>query len=174
MTETPGAGPVFTSEIDLPMSNTVFKYPRSRLALVAVLLEVILGLGAIGGGLALVLGPQGEILPLPVSLLNGSPFQTYFVPGLVLLTLIGVGPLVVAVFAWRQQRWAPFLTLAVGVALLVWMTVEICVIGYSSTPPLQPIYIGLGIAITGVGMAWLQRTWPVLRTLAPPRRRDSP
>ncbi|MEO6602269.1 MAG: hypothetical protein ABIQ16_20475 [Polyangiaceae bacterium] len=148
------------------MSDAAFKYPRSRLALVAVVLEVILGLGAIGGGLALMLGPHGEVLPLPVFLLKGSPFQSYFVPGLILLTLIGIGPLVAAVFAWRQQRWAPFLTLAVGIALLGWMTVEIYLIGYSSTPPLQPIYIGLGLAITGVGIAWLWRTGPVVRTLS--------
>ena len=67
------------------------------------------------------------------------------------------GPLIVAVFAWRHHRWAPSLTLFIGVALLVWMATEIAIIGYSNTPPLQPIYIGLGVLISGVGIAWLRR-----------------
>ena len=38
----------------------------------AIVLEVILAIGAIGGGIALILGPRGEIIPLPVSALAGS------------------------------------------------------------------------------------------------------
>jgi hypothetical protein len=131
---------------------------RSALAIVAVVLEVILGLGALGGGLALLLGPHGEILPLPVSALKGSPFDSYFVPGLILFTVLGVGPLAVALLAWRRRRWAPLLTLGVGCALLIWMAVEIALIGYANDPPLQPIYIGLGVAIGLVGVAWLRQT----------------
>jgi hypothetical protein len=129
-----------------------------RLAIAAVVFEVILGAGAFGGGLALMLGPHGEILPLPTSLLKGSPFDSYFEPGLILFTVLGIGPLTVATLAWRRQRWAPLLTLGVGVALLIWMAVEIAIIGYANNPPLQPIYIGLGVAIGLVGIAWLRQT----------------
>lgn len=131
---------------------------RSALVIAAVVLEVILGVGAFGGGLTLMFGPHGEILPLPVSELKGSPFDSYFEPGLILFTVLGVGPLAVALLAWRRQRWAPLLTLGVGVALLIWMAVEIAIIGYANDPPLQPIYIGLGVAIGLVGIAWLRQT----------------
>jgi hypothetical protein len=127
------------------------------LAIVAVVLEVILGIGAVGGGLALMLGPHGEILPLPVSALRGSPFDSYFEPGFILFTVLGVGPLAVALLAWRRRRWAPLLTLGVGVVLLIWMAVEVAIIGYANDPPLQPIYIGLGVAIGFVGVAWLRQ-----------------
>lgn len=50
---------------------------RGPLAVGAIVLDVILGLGALGGGGALMFGPRGEFLPLPVSLLGGSPFDTY-------------------------------------------------------------------------------------------------
>ena len=43
----------------------------------------------------------------------------------------------------------------VGAALLVWVAVEIAIIGYSNEPPLQAIYLVLGVAITVVGLAWL-------------------
>lgn len=128
---------------------------RTALSIAAVVLEVLLSIGALGGGLALMLGPHGEILPLPMSLLKGSPFESYFAPGLILFTVLGGGPLLVAVLAWRHHRLAPVLTLGVGAALLVWMTVEIAIIGYSNTPPLQPIYIAMGLVICAVGIAWM-------------------
>lgn len=131
---------------------------RGPLAVTAVVLNVFLGVGALGGGGALMLGPRGEILPLPVALLDGSPFHTYFGPGLILCTALGVFPVLVAVLAWRRQRWAPLLTLGVGGALLTWMAVEIAIVGYANDPPLQPIYVALGIAIGVVGMAWLHQS----------------
>src|SRR5882724_6433212 len=50
----------------------------SRFATAAVALEVFLNVGALGGGGALMLGSRGEIIPLPLSALHGSPFDTYF------------------------------------------------------------------------------------------------
>ena len=132
--------------------------PRSRLAATAMALEVLLGIGAVGGGLALMVGPNGEILPLPVSVLASSPFANYFVPGAILFTIIGLGPLGAALLAWRRHPVAPLLAFAVGVALLIWLVVEIAIIGYASNPPLQPLYLALGVAIVVVGGAWMRQT----------------
>lgn len=125
-----------------------------RLGATAVALELLLALGAIGGGAALMLGPRGEILPLPVAALDGSPFSTYFVPGLILLTVLGIGPVVVAILAVRRDRFAPILTMLVGLALLAWLAVQIAIIGFAMNPPLQPIYLALGATITVIGLAW--------------------
>jgi membrane protease YdiL (CAAX protease family) len=131
--------------------------PLGRLEAIAIVLEILLGTGAIGGGLALMLGPNGEILPLPVAALSGSPFANYFVPGAILFTVIGLGPLGAAVLAWRRNAVAPLLAFAVGVALLVWLVVEIALVGYTSEPPLQALYLGLGAAITLLGVAWIRQ-----------------
>lgn len=131
------------------------QHRRGRLATSAIALEVFLGLGAIGGGIALILGPKGEILPLPVSALAGSPFDSYLVPGLILLTVLGIGPLVVALLSWRGSARAPLLAVGIGCALLAWLAVQIAIIGFSLDPPLQPLYLVLGVVILGVGLAWL-------------------
>jgi hypothetical protein len=34
------------------------------------------------------------------------------------------------------------------------MAVEIAIVGYSNSPPLQPFYVLLGAVITGVGLGW--------------------
>lgn len=128
---------------------------RSRLAKAAAALEVFLSFGALGGGAALVLGSRGEIIPLPLSALKGSPFETYFVPGLILFVVLGLGPLLAAVLVWLRHPLAPLAAIATGVALLIWLAVEIAVVGYTNNPPLQPFYLLIGAAITVIGLGWL-------------------
>ena len=129
--------------------------PLGRLAKVSIALEVLLGVGALGGGLVLIAAPRGEIMPLPLSALAGSPFETYLGPGLILFTVLGIGPLVAAALAWRRHPLAPFAAFVIGVALLIWVAVEIAIIGYSNEPPLQAIYLVTGVAITAVALGWL-------------------
>ena len=137
--------------------------PLGPIAATAIALEIFLGLSAVGGGLALMAGPNGEILPIPVSAPSGSPFANYFVPGAVLFTILGIGPLGAAVLAWRRHAVAPLLTFAVGGALLIWLIVEIVFVGYSNDPPLQAWYLGLGIVSSLVGVGWLRRVgWPAV------------
>jgi hypothetical protein len=51
-------------------------------------------LSAIFGGGALVLDPSGGLLQMPLELLQHSPFPNYFLPGLFLLVVLGVVPLI--------------------------------------------------------------------------------
>ena len=129
--------------------------PLSRLAKATIALEVLLGVGALGGGLVLIVAPRGEIMPLPLSALAGSPFETYLGPGLILFVVLGIGPLVAAALTWRRHAIAPFAAFVVGVALLTWVAVEIAIMGYSNEPPLQAIYLAMGVVITVVALGWL-------------------
>lgn len=132
--------------------------PLTRVAVASVVLEIVLSIGALGGGLVLIVAPRGEIMPLPLSALAGSPFETYFGPGLILFTVLGLGPLIAARLAWTRRPLAPVAAFTVGAALLIWVAVEIAIIGYSNEPPLQAIYLVLGIAIMAVALSWLTQT----------------
>jgi hypothetical protein len=132
--------------------------PLTRFAAASLVLEVVLSIGALGGGLVLIVAPRGEIMPLPLSALAGSPFETYLGPGLILFTVLGLGPLIAARLAWNQHPLAPMAAFVVGAALLIWVAVEIAIIGYSNEPPLQAIYLVLGAAITAVALGWLAQT----------------
>ena len=80
------------------------------IARLAVVLEVFLGLGALFGGGALILAPDGHLLGMPVKLLAGSPFPSSLVPGIILFGLIGVAPLMAAAITLRRQALAPCYT----------------------------------------------------------------
>jgi hypothetical protein len=54
------------------MKNNPDSRPFS--VLVLILLQFLLGLGAIGGGGALLLAPDGRILQMPIWILKSSPF----------------------------------------------------------------------------------------------------
>ncbi|NIV14757.1 MAG: hypothetical protein GWN62_26845 [Aliifodinibius sp.] len=99
------------------------------------------------GGIGLVLDPSGEALQMPITWLEGSPFNDYLIPGLILLIVLGFIPLIVLFGLWRQSHWSWFGALFVGVALLIWIGVEILIIGYHSQPPLQFIYGSVGVII---------------------------
>ena len=51
-----------------------------------------LALGAIGGGLVLIISPTGELLGLPLSEFNNMPFDSYLIPGVILFSILGVIP----------------------------------------------------------------------------------
>jgi len=50
---------------------------------------------------------------------QGAPFPDYFLPGLTLLVILGVLPLLVSWGLWKRRGWAWPAGLAIGVALLV-------------------------------------------------------
>jgi hypothetical protein len=143
--------------------------PLRTFAKVALGLELFLSIGALGGGAALMVGPRGEILPLPLSVLEGSAFNTYFVPGLILFCVLGLGPLAAAFLVWSRHPLAPIGVSVVGAALLIWMAVEIIIVGYSNHPPLQPFYLLLAVVITVFGLAWRSMLRREARRVAPPR-----
>jgi hypothetical protein len=142
----------------MAMTTHTLSRPTTRSAAVSLVLEVVLSIGALGGGLVLIVAPRGEIMPLPLSALAGSPFETYLGPGLILFTVLGLGPLIAARLVWIRHPLAPVAAFVVGAALLIWVGVEIAIIGYSNEPPLQAIYLALGAVITTVALGWLAQT----------------
>jgi hypothetical protein len=128
-----------------------------------IVIEAFVGLGAVGGGVALMLGPKGSILPLPTSLLNGSPFADYFVPGVLLTLVVGGGMLGAAVLLGLHRPYALEVAMVTGAALVIFEVVEFSIIGFN---PLQVLYGGLGAVVLGVAThhgGWLCRAKDTMR-----------
>jgi len=126
--------------------------PRRRRALTWVLfgLLVLQAIGGIAGGGALAVKPGGDLLKMPLSYLEDSPFHDYRVPGVILFLVLGVFPLVVAIGLLKRRPWAWFGAFAVGCGLIIFELVEHEVIGYNVQ---QPIWGSIGALIALVSLA---------------------
>lgn len=135
------------------LGRSARRTPFPVIARLAVALEVILGIGAMFGGGALVLAPDGHLLSMPLSLLASSPFHDFLIPGLILFTVIGVGPMVVAALTLVRAPVAPYAAIAVGIALIGWIVVEMVILaGWGSLA--WSFYLLLGAAISATGLLW--------------------
>src|SRR5919108_1915729 len=122
------------------------RQPRRPIAWVVVGLEVLLGVGALFGGGALLLAPDGHLLSMPTSVLANSPFTDFLVPGLILFTVNGVAPLVAASLTIWRPSLAPLAAVGIGVAVIGWIVVEMVILaGWGSLA--WSFYLLLGAAI---------------------------
>ncbi len=124
--------------------------PLSAIERITVVLEALLSLGALWGGASLVARPDGSLMHLPLARLAHTPFSDYLVPGLVLVAVNGLLPLVVVALVLRRHAWSARLTILSGMLLAVWIAVQIALIRLFY-PPLHVPYLTLGVALTALG-----------------------
>lgn len=129
------------------------------------------GVTALPSGVLMMAFPDGALFGMPLSMLEFSPFETFFVPGALLFTFLGLLPLSAAWLLWtgRTPRWARSLEQASGrrvawlaagasgVATVVWIVTQVVMIrGFHV---LHAVYGALGLAIVGLALAPSVRAW---------------
>ncbi len=129
--------------------------PGGRLALWVGVYQVLIGLGAVAGGLGLVLDPSGASLGMERAWLTGTPFGDYLVPGLFLLVVNGLGQLAGAAVTFRRHRRAGDAALLLGAIMVGWIVAQVSWLGYLSW--LQPFYFAVGLLELALGWALRRR-----------------
>ncbi len=134
------------------------------LCLLLIFLLFFNAIGAFYGSISMLLDPSGSKLQMPLERLEGSPFHDYFMPGVILLLVNGVLPLVAAIGLyfrrpekpmpglpfWEKRLWAWSLAFAAGLGLVIWIGVQVLMIGYWKDIPIQAVYGTLGLVILGL------------------------
>ena len=124
---------------------------------VSVVCLGLLGLGALAGGIALVVRPDGSVMGFDVAILAGSPFPDFLVPGLILGGLFGIGSLAVAGIGLRRWHVAPFLAFGVGIGQVIWIPVQLSIIKEVSF--LHPTCYAIGLVIATASYFWGRATF---------------
>lgn len=126
------------------MNPTMWRY-------VLLVLLVLLGLGGIGGGAAMLADPSGAGMGLSLEMLAGLPISNFALPGLFLIGVMGLAPLVIAYGLWKRLPWAWAAAVIQGSVLVLWIGLQILLWG---TPMgIQILYLVWGIVIVALCFA---------------------
>ncbi|MCE5253122.1 MAG: hypothetical protein LLG45_02760 [Actinomycetia bacterium] len=109
--------------------------------IVLIALEILTGLGALGGGVHTLCGARG----VSGDPLKGSRFKTHLISGLVLFFVVGGSMLTAAGLLLGGLSVARTVSFEAGVVLVAWVAVQASVIDYRSW--LQPAAGALGLAV---------------------------
>ena len=102
------------------------------------------GIGAVAGGLGVILDPSGESLGVSVNLLMDSPFKDFLIPGIILFTIIGLTSLLVSYLTFKQHLLSGGATIILGFIMIIWIVLQVYWIGWLTL--LQPTFLIIGFA----------------------------
>ena len=117
--------------------ENVIKIKRIRNIFLIVL--GFLALGAIGGGIVLIISPDGELLGLPLSEFKNIPFTSYLIPGIILFSILGVIPslLIIALLKkpeskiaeqiniFKDMHWSWTFSIYIAFTLIGWIHIQL-------------------------------------------------
>jgi len=101
---------------------------RNSVRYVLGVLLAFAALNAFGGGYYGMSGAEG----VPLEWLEGSPFQNYFIPGLVLFVVVGISFLVASVAVFSRLHFARAASFASVLIVFIWLVIQLFIIGYVS------------------------------------------
>jgi len=118
-----------------------------------------LGTGAIGGGAAMIISPSGEMMQMPLSMIENSPFDSFLIPGIILFSVLGLIPclLIVALLKkpksklaekinfYNDMHWSWSYSVYIGFALIIWIQLEMVFL--NTVHWLQTFYMFYAVAI---------------------------
>ena len=134
------------------------------------MMHLVIGCGALAGGFACMINPV-EPLGAPLSMLEGSIFTSFLIPGIVLFVVFGIGNLV-ALIVILKTCWAYGAILgSLGSALIIWIVVQVLIIG--DIIALHIIFFTIGLFQAVMGLVFLLQTKDFILRLRSLLKRDA-
>jgi hypothetical protein len=113
---------------------------------ILIIVMALEALGAIFGGVSLMSDPSGESIQLPITLLEGTIFNSYIIPGAILFLLLGFFPLFLifplifkpnwpiidVLNIYKGYHWAWTYSVYTALMLIIWINVQMMILGTGS------------------------------------------
>ena len=109
-----------------------------------IALDGVMAVNAVAGAWYAVRGAPG----VPTEWLDGTPFDDYVIPGLILGGVVGGTQAAAGVALLRRHPRRKALSRAASGVLLAWIVSQLAMVGYVS--PLQPIVLVWALATLGL------------------------
>ena len=135
------------------------EHKRPIAVLLLYILQAFLGLGALGGGIVLIIDPSGDLIGMPLSMLEKGPFTNFLLPGILLFVVFGLLPMLVLYGLVQRPEWKfadrlnPFkelhhswaFSLYIGFGQIIWIMVETYIM--NAVGIVHVFYMSLGLFI---------------------------
>ena len=118
--------------------------PRRKTIEIYILIIAVAfeAMGALYGGINLMRDPSGESIKLPITMLEGTSFQNYMIPGIILFLLLGFfplflifplifkpnWPLISKLNIYKGYHWAWTYTLYASIILISWINIQVMIL----------------------------------------------
>ncbi len=113
---------------------------------ILILAVASLSIGGIYGGINLMNDPSGDSIKLPIKMLEGTVFQNFLIPGIILFLLLGFFPLflifplifkpkwpVINVLnIYKSYHWAWTYTIYTAIMLIIWIDIQMMILSAGS------------------------------------------
>jgi len=123
-----------------------------------------LSIGAFYGSIGFMIKPDGSLFNMNTNMLNGSVFNDFLLPGLILLILFGITPVLIIIGLIKKPdiKWLNYLNLIsdyhfawtfsvyIGFALIIWINIQTLIL--NAVELIHTIYSSLGILIICVSL----------------------
>ena len=109
-----------------------------------IVIELVIAVNALGGSTYGVAGAKG----VPREWLEGSPFDSYVVPSLILLVVVAGGMTAAASALIVRHKRAAEISIGAGLVLIGWIVVQVLIIPFSW---LQPAFFAGGLLVVALG-----------------------
>lgn len=120
------------------------------LRIILLLIEFFVAFTAISCGAMLIARPDGAWMQMSISILTGTPFSNFLIPGIALGFAVGGSALFALIFVAFRRPFAQRLVLLSGIMLGGWITVQVLLIGASAI--LQAFYFFLAVILLVFGI----------------------
>lgn len=118
---------------------------------IAIAILGFLGVSAMVGAIPLILDPTGRMLSMPLNLLEYSPFHSYLIPGIILLTANGFLSLWVLYISVRRRQGYGWWVAFQGCVIAGWIVVEMIMLRMVIWA--HYVYLAVGITLISLGLA---------------------
>jgi hypothetical protein len=123
---------------------------KQALDTLAAALLLLNGIGALYGGINLILHPDGSSIKLSPHWLLHSPFSNYFIPGIILFVANGILSMSAFTALIMQLKNYTYFVLAQGAILTGWIIIQMYLI--QTIHPLHIILGCMGLILVIVGI----------------------
>jgi hypothetical protein len=120
----------------------LMKTKKPKLIYLLMVLMAFQAISALPSAFMLIIHPSGELLGMPLSHLQHSPFHDFLIPGLFLFLMLGVMPLIIfialvkpfksrffeALNIYRDKHWAWTFSYYTGIILVMWINLQLLMI----------------------------------------------